>query len=129
VSEERRFAVIGGLRTYTLSPKIEFTGPVAGVTPVDTSRTSADVIGGFIYRPQLTDKWHFLSRADIGAGQSEFTWSGMLGFEYRFRPWGGFVVGYKALGIDTGDDPDEVTEYDMTHYGPIFGLALHWGGR
>jgi hypothetical protein len=38
------------------------------------------------------------------------------------------MFGYHALGIDTGDagaDSNEV-EYDVTHYGPVFSLTLHW---
>jgi hypothetical protein len=128
VSESARFAVIGGLRTYLLSPKLEFTSSGVQVEPVDTSKTSANVFGGFTYRPRIAEKWTFSSRADIGAGDAEVTWSGTLGFEYRFRPWGGLFFGYKALGIDTGGD-DDITEYDVTHYGPAFGLNLHWGGR
>lgn len=131
VSEPARFAVIGGLRTYSLSPKLEFSTSAVQIAPIDVSRTSANVFGGFTYRPQLSEKISFVSRGDIGGGSAEFTWSGMLGIEYRFRPWGGLVLGYKALGIDTGggDDDQVVTEYDVTHYGPIFGLNLHLGRR
>jgi hypothetical protein len=130
VRDAPRFAIIGGLRTYTLSPKLEFGTSALQVTPIDASRTSANGFAGFTYRPQISEKWRFLSRADIGGG-SAFTWSGMLGFEFRPRPWGGLVFGYKALGIDVGSERDDETvrEYDMTYYGPIFGLNLHWGGR
>ena len=131
VSENASFAVIGGLRTYTLSPNLQFTGVGGSVEPVDTSRTSANVFGGFTYRPRLSEKWSFVSRADIGGGDAELTWGGTLGFEYRFKPWGGVFFGYKALGIDVGaeDGGDDVAEYDVTHYGPAFGLNLHWGRR
>ena len=42
--------------------------------------------------------------------RAKLTWSGMLGFEYRLKPW---------LGLD----------YDVTHYGPIFSANLHWVRR
>jgi len=101
------------------------------VSPIDASKTSANGFVGFTYRPQISEKWSFVSRADIGGGSAELTWSGMLGFEYAFKPSTGLVFGYKALGIDTGSDvaDQEVTEYDVTHYGPIFGLYLRWGQR
>lgn len=38
-------ALIGGLRTYTLSPKLEFSTAGAQVAPIDVSRTSANVFG------------------------------------------------------------------------------------
>jgi len=123
----RNLSVIGGLRTYTLSPKLEFESDIQELTVVDTGRTAASVFGGATYRPKLADKWTLLTRADIGAG-SAFTWSATLALEYRVKPWAGLMFGYHALGIDTGDagaDSSEV-EYDVTHYGPMFSLTLHW---
>jgi len=130
VKPEKDFAVIGGLRTYTLAPTLTFEGDLRQLTPLDTSKTAVSAFGGFTYRPKLTNKWTFLSRADIGGGQA-FTWGGMLGFEYRFKPWGGAMFGYRALGIDTGNASAATTnvEYKMTHYGPIFSLAFHWAQK
>jgi hypothetical protein len=130
LSEDTNFAVIGGLRTYTLSPKLEFSGANVSVTPIDASRTAASGFAGFTYRPPINEKSTFLSRADIGGG-SGTSWSAMLGFEFRPKPWAGLVLGYKVMGIDVGSETDEkeVREYDVTYYGPIFGLNLHWGGR
>jgi hypothetical protein len=138
VSPDANFSVIGGLRTYSLASKLEFEGEAGTLTPVDESRTSADAFGGFTYRPKLSEKWTFLSRADIGAGEANFTWSGTIGAAYRFRPWGGLMFGYHALGIDTGDvgtletpagDASIETEYDVTHYGPFFSLTVHWAQK
>jgi hypothetical protein len=52
--------------------------------------------------PKLSDKLTALTRADLGAAGEAFSWSATLGFEYRFKPWGGAAFGYRALGIDTG---------------------------
>ena len=59
------------------------------------------------------------------------SWSGLLGFEYRPKTWLGLVVGYKAMGVDFGDEQDDeqIRKVDLTYYGPIFGLNLHWGGK
>ena len=128
VHEPAKVGIIGGLRTYTLSPELEFEAGALEVTPIDASRTSTDGFVGVTLRPALSPRWTLISRADIGGGSAEFTWSAMLGFEFRFRPTVGLIFGYKALGIDVGSNDDEpVREYDMTHYGPIFGLNLHWG--
>ena len=127
IAPAANFSVIGGLRTYTMSPRLEFTGTVLELTPVDSSRTAAGMFGGFVYRPKLSEKWTFLSRADIGAGEA-VTWSATLGFAYRFKPWGGAMFGFRALGVDTGNAGAGTgeLEYDVTHYGPMFGLTLHW---
>ncbi len=124
---DKNFSVIGGLRTYTLSPKLEFESDVRELTVVDTSKTSVGVFGGFTFRPKLAEKWVLLTRADLGAGEA-FTWSATLGFEYRVKPWAGLMFGYHALGIDTGDASEDSNEvaYDVTHYGPMFSLTLHW---
>jgi hypothetical protein len=130
-------SVIGGVRTYTQSPRITLSGPVLGVREVDVSRTATSVFGGIIYRPKLSEKWTLISRADIGGGEA-FEWSGTLGFAYRFTPWGGLAFGYRALGVDTGDaegiaalpagqtSSDDRVKYDVTHYGPFLSLTLHW---
>jgi hypothetical protein len=127
VNPERNVTVLGGLRTYTLSPRLEFESAATQLTPVDTSKTAAGVFGGIAFRPKLSDKLTLLTRADLGAGAA-FTWSATLGFEYRFKPWGGAMFGYRGLGIDTGsaDEAAHDVEYDMTHYGPFFSLTLHW---
>jgi opacity protein-like surface antigen len=121
-----RFGLIGGVRTYTLSPTIELTNTVAGVTPIDDTRTSADAFVGVTYRPRFNQTFAFIGRADIGAGNADLTWSTVVGLEYRFKPWGSLDFGFKALGIDTKSEEHVVREYDVTHYGPIFGLRLHW---
>jgi hypothetical protein len=129
LSQSAMFAAIGGVRTYTVSEELQFSTPAAGITPIDASRTSVNAFVGFTYRPQIAEKFHFVSRADIGGGGA-FTWTGMLGVEYRIKPVAGLILGYKAFGIDVSSNEDEpVREYDLTNYGPIFGLNLHWGGR
>jgi hypothetical protein len=131
VNSPKKFSVIGGLRTYTLAPKITFTDANTTLTPVDASRTSANAFGGFTFRPQLATKWRLVSRADIGAGNAKLTWSALLGLEFGFKPWGALALGYKALGINTGSGSADqaVTDWDVTYYGPIMGLNLHWGAK
>jgi hypothetical protein len=128
LNEARGFALIGGLRAYTLAPKIQFTGSLgAQIAPVDDSHTSPNAFGGVVLRPRINDKWTFIGRADIGGGDADLTWSAVAGLEYRFKAWGGLEFGYKALGIDVRGGDRNLREYDVTHYGPIFGLRFHWG--
>jgi hypothetical protein len=140
VKPDANLSVIGGVRTYTQSPRITLSGPVLGVREVDVSRTATSVFAGFTYRPKLSEKWALISRADIGVGEA-FEWSGTLGFAYRFKPWGGLAFGYRALGVDTGDaegiatlpagqaSDDDRVKYDVTHYGPFLSLTLHWAQK
>jgi hypothetical protein len=129
VNPKANFALIGGLRTYTAAPTLSFTRTQTRDV-IDTSQTSANFFAGFTYRPKLSDKWSLLTRADIGGGDARITWSATLGAEYRFTHWGGLVVAYRGLGIDAGQDATTETistAFEMTHYGPTFGLNLHWG--
>jgi len=122
------FSLIGGLRTYTMSPNLTFADP--RLPARDVSKTAAALFGGFTYRPKLSKKVMLVSRADIGGGQA-FTWSGTLGFEFKLKPAIGVMVGYHALGIDTGSVPSsgpvvKTAEYAVTQYGPVFALTFHW---
>jgi hypothetical protein len=60
------FNVIGGVRTYTLSPKLNFTGTGPLPATIDVSKTAASAFGGFTYRPKLSDKWTLLSVTQCG---------------------------------------------------------------
>jgi len=128
VSPRAHFAVIGGLRTYTMSPLVSFDTSLGVTTPIDASQTSPNGFVGFTYRPRLADKLWLISRADAGAGNADFTWSALVALEYRFKPWGGLDVGYKGLGIDVTRGNNDLRSYDVTHHGPIFALNFHWGG-
>ena len=130
VSPRANFAVIGGLRTFTLDNAIEFSTLNVSVTPIDANRTAVYGFAGATYRPDLSPKFSLLSRADIGGG-SGLTWSALVGVEFRPKPWLGLDVGYKGLGVDFGKSTDGKTirSVDMTLYGPIFGVNFHWGGR
>jgi hypothetical protein len=127
----RAFSIVSGVRTYTLSPTLTLTGPNQS-NSVDVSKTNVDGFAGFTFRPPLGKKVVLLSRADIGGGASKLTWRASLGFEYRYRPWGGVTASYSALGIDTRDTAalgsiSVVTHYHATHYGPAFALTFRWG--
>jgi hypothetical protein len=130
LSEITNVAVIGGLRTFTLSNKIEFSTTSASLTPVDASRTAVSAFAGITFRPALSEKVSLLSRADVGGG-SGMSWSAMLGVEFRPKPWAGLVLGYKGSGIEFGKETDDtqIRKVDLTYYGPVFALNLHWGGR
>lgn len=127
LSETTRFAVIGGLRTFTAGADVRFSAGNEAVTPVDASRTAVYGLVGFTYRPEFHERWRLLSRADIGGG-SGFSWSATLGIEFKATQWLGLMAGYKGLGVDIdNNNDDELGSYDATYYGPGFGLILHWG--
>jgi hypothetical protein len=125
--EKAQLGIIGGLRTYTLAPALSFTALGATVTPVDVSQTSANAFVGVTLRPKLSDRWMLVSRADIGGGDAELTWSAEAGLAFRIKRWIGLAFGYKGLGIDIQRDDLVVKGYDVVQHGPFFGLDFHWG--
>jgi hypothetical protein len=128
-SEPAQVAIIGGLRTYTLSPKIAFATAVGGATPVDASITSPNAFVGVMMRPRLSTRWTLLTRADIGGGDANVTWSAEAGLGVRLKTWLGLAFGYKGLGIDVEFDDKAVRTYDVVHHGPFVGMDFHWGSR
>jgi len=135
ISRASDFSIIGGLRTYTMSPSIVFTGAAEQITPVDGSQTAANLFAGVMFRPRLSPKWLLVTRADIGGG-SGFTWSAAAGLQFQMTRRAGLMFGYRALGIDTGEvgsappaagSGDPAINFHMTHYGPIVAMNLRWG--
>jgi len=129
------FMLVGGVRTFTMSPTAQFTGPVGGqLADIDVSKTVAAGVGGFLYRPRLGKKLVLLTQADIGGG-SAFTWSAFGGIEFQIKPWLGLAAGYNALRIDTGSVPKSGNvavsdvQYAVTQHGPAFSLTFHWAQK
>jgi hypothetical protein len=78
------FNIIGGVRTYTLSPQVDFTG--TGSQP---------------------------------------------SFDVSRKTWAGLLVGYHALGSDTGSVPTsgpvvEKIGYEQPRYARYFAFTFHW---
>jgi hypothetical protein len=115
-----------------MSPNAHFTGPVGGqLADIGLSTTNLAGVGGFSYRPRLSNRVLVLTQADIGGG-SAFTWSAAAGIEFLIKPWIGLALAYNALYIDTGHVPESGSgpvndaQYAVTQYGPAFSLTFHW---
>jgi hypothetical protein len=126
------FSIVGGVRTLTMAPTVRFTGPAGGqLTDIDVSRTFAAAVGGFMYRPTLSDRVVVLTQADVGGG-SVFTASATGGIELVLKPWVGVAVAYNVLHLDTGNVPKsgagvvDVVETAVTQSGAVFTLTFHW---
>jgi len=130
-----KFMIAGGVRTFSMSPSVHFTGPLGGqLADINASKTAVAGVGGFMYRPRLAEKVVLLTQADIGGG-SAFTWSAVGGLEFQIKPWVGLAAGYGALHIDTGNVPKSGAaivndvQYAVTQYGPAFSLTFHWAAK
>jgi hypothetical protein len=120
--------LLGGYRTYQLDVTISgLPSPPLPVSQVVIDETINDFFFGGRYMRKIGDKWSFLGRADIGAGDSDLVWNAVLAFDYRFTKLLSGFVGWKVLDydVDQGSGADTF-KYDMRHSGPLFALAFHW---
>jgi len=120
--------LLAGFRSYDLD--ITITGlpqPPAPVPQIAIKETINDLFIGGRYMRDINDKWSFIGRADIGAGDSDLVWNVLAAFDYRFTKLLSAFGGWRVLNYDvnTGSGADTF-KYDMSHSGPILALAFHW---
>lgn len=117
--------LLAGIRSYKLDVTID--GVPAPVTQVKIDETINDFFIGARVMPRISDKWTFIGRADIGAGDSDLVWNVLAAFDYRFTKLLSAFAGWRVLDydVDMGSGTD-VFKYDMNHSGPILALAFHW---
>lgn len=105
--EGKGFSLLYGARAFDVDEKIEaryaFPG---GVTSADrTYRVSSTLWDGFLggrYVGDIGERWLYRLRADVGAGDTDFTWNALAGFGYTFgkERQNSVELGYRAMGID-----------------------------
>lgn len=88
-----------------------------------------DPIVGVAGGVQMTERWTFGYRADVGGfgAGSDFTWLGALRFDARMSEHCYLGLGYIGYSVDytKGSGPSEFV-YDMDMYGPYLGIAWKW---
>jgi hypothetical protein len=124
---------LGGARFTDLEATINITGvpdPIPQVIAGDQNWW--DPIIGLRYKWQISDKWKFSLRGDVGLGfgagdTSDTTWNAIGLID--FQPWKhvGFIGGYRALDVDyeTGSGINQF-KYDILMHGPLFAIKFTW---
>ena len=120
--------IIGGTRY--VKQELNASGlpsPPLPISSLGTKESWWDVFVGGRVTSQLSDRWKFVGRADVGTGGSDVTWNLVGMFDYRFRDWGSVFFGYKWMDFDY-EDGSGVNRYayDATQQGPLAGLAFYW---
>jgi len=113
--------VIAGVRYAALDPKV--TLPMGNV--VDPDQSWVDGFVGLMWRPQLSKRWSFTGRFDIGGGSSDLVWNAMAAFDVAFSRHAAFLLGYRYLDYDYTDE-DEGFGYDVSQQGPFAALRFFW---
>jgi hypothetical protein len=124
--------VLFGARLATFKQTLDwdFSGSFGPVTPPPASGTRAadvdqwdaivGVKGRFSFGPE--GHWTIPYYLDVGTGDSELTWQGMLGVAYTFG-WGDLGVAWRYLDYDLGSE-GPIT--DMNFNGPALGATFRW---
>ena len=123
--------VLGGFRYLTADATTDWrlTATVTGPGPgqvfqrtgsISQSEDVWDAIAGARGRVRLGDsRWAIPYYLDIGTGDSDLTWQGMLGLSYGFD-WGEIFINYRYLSYDM--EEGGLIE-DLSFEGPGFGIT------
>lgn len=116
--------IIGGIR----SNKQEFRLQVGSPVLVSVNETWYDgFIGGRVRAP-FGKSWHFVGRADIGAGDSDSVWNALAALDWRYAKWGSLMFGYRWLDYDydNGKSGSDRYAYDALQYGVVGALNFYF---
>jgi hypothetical protein len=102
-----RLDLIGGARYMDLDmdASVKLTGPIAS-RPIKISESGHvwDGIVGVKGNYNLNPRWSFPYYADIGTGQSDFTWQAAAGVSFHAAKWIDVALVYRHLEWDVGGD-------------------------
>ncbi len=126
ISDERSsFDVLVGARYFELD-----TGFSADLSLLNREReykasASGSVLDAFIGMKgsyALAPNWTVLYYADLGAGQSDFTWQANGGISYKATKHVDVALTYRHLEWDIGGDGLD----NMNFSGPLLGVIFNW---
>jgi hypothetical protein len=124
--------LVGGFRMLDLETevKIDLEGDILG-NPLpgrsadgEASDTAWDMIVGLKGRfdPGNVDEWFIPYYFDIGTGESDLTWQGMVGIGYTFG-WGDLLAAWRYLDYDM---PNDYTLRELTNSGVAVGATFRF---
>lgn len=109
------------LRAHYLSIDIEPSASPA----IDGDQFWVDAVVGARVAFEVNDRVTLLARGDVGAGESDFTWSALAGAEFSVTERLSLQLGYRALDTDYDDGHGaDRFAYDLLLHGPYAALSL-----
>ena len=126
--EKQKFEVYAGARYFwmEIDAKVEIESIIPGKSPIVVERSDRmehwDAIAGVRGIYYLSDKWYIPYSVNIGAGDSDFTWSAWGGGGYKFDSFD-LNFGWRYLTYDVGSDTT-IDELDIS--GPFVGAMFRW---
>jgi len=115
--------VVGGVRLWSVDTDISFSGSILDGTSFSDGATWADGLVGLKGTYAFTPNFYTVGWGMVGAGGADVDWDVMGGIGYNFNETFSATLGYRALGVDYGDDG---FLFDVVQQGPIAGLTIRF---
>lgn len=113
--------VLGGTRIWRISSDLSLNAGLLPAVQINTRRSWVDGVVGLRGKADLSEKFFFMGRFDVGGGGSKFTYQMFGGLGYKLNKRVALVGGYRALNVNY--DRDNFL-YDMSQRGPIMGIGF-----
>ena len=111
-----RFELLAGGRYMSLEVPVGFSNPIGKVSASDNAWNGIVGIRG---RHNFTDKWVGNYHLDVGTGESDSTWQGLVGLGYNFEKYS-LIAGYRYLTWDHGGEAIDDLTLDGVYAGVRF---------
>ncbi len=117
-----------GIRVIDFELDLGITSPppAALSTQVTLSANLTDAFAGIRYKAPLNERWSFVLRGDVGAGDSDRAWNALalLGYQVGKKKQKTILFGYRYLKLEFKESGSGLTvETDMVMSGPIVGFV------
>lgn len=119
-SDNAMMSVVAGLRYLDLEVETDLSRNGTQVHGMSGSQDLLDGLIGLRGFIKLNENWFLPYYADIGTGDSDYSYNLFAGIGYQFG-WGDVRFGYRHLAIEM---EDEKFMEDMTVSGPILGIGF-----
>ena len=119
-----------GARLTDVDQQHRITPPLPStvVATLEPSSAFTDAFVGLRYTRALGERWGFLVRGDVGAGDTELTWNASGLASVAFGPPDRYTLlfGYRHMAMETEDDSDRgiLVETETQLSGPIVGFVF-----
>jgi len=125
--EDTTVDFIFGARYLDLSMDLLFTFDLGlpdlePTLPLSESGEVWDAFIGLKGNISLGDRWFIPYYADVGTGDSDFTWQATAGIAYKAADWADIALVYRYLAWDIGGDVID----DLDFSGPALGVIFRF---
>ena len=122
VTDKYDVQIVAGPRYLSLDIVTELDASLLpGQVVVDVSEEFWDAVVGVRGMGRLSDKWWLSYRFDVGAGDSDLTWTAAAQIGRRFG-WGSVTGGWRYQGYEF-DSSDFPLVEELSVNGPVIGLV------